>query len=221
MCLLQQGLMQDLQTWDEVVDSSFGCSHVGCGWEGVVGGLAHVHVVVRVQLNAILLGEGSDDLVGVHVGRGTRTGLENIDWELSIVLAGGDILASSDDSVGDFAVQCTGILVDLCTCSLQKTHCADLRRLQATAGDWEVLNCTLGLCAPQCVLRNLYFAHRVMFDAVFSHEIHLLLERINLLNWNAPSRHVSRYWVFEALRLQMANFRLARPDIGCGACLPA
>src|SRR5699024_25971 len=23
----------------------------------------------------------------------------------------------------------------------------------------------------------------------------------NLLNWNAPSRHVSRYWVFEALRL--------------------
>src|SRR5699024_8491649 len=170
---------------------------------------------------AILLGEGRDDLVGVHVGRSTRTGLEDIDGELCIVLASGDFLASSDDGDGDFAVQCTGILVDLYTCSLPQPHSSGLRRLQATPGDWEVLNCTLGLCAPQCVLRNLYFAHRVMFDAVFSHEIHLLLERINLLNWNAPSRHVSRYWVFEALRLQMANFRLARPDIGCGACLPA
>src|SRR5699024_6362639 len=142
MSLLQQGLMQDLQAWDEVVDGSFSCSPVGCGREGIVGRLAHVHVGIRVQLNAILLGEGRADRVGVHVGRSTRTGLEDIDWSLCRVLAGGGFLGSSDAGVGDFAVPRTGILVVLRRCRLQKTHCADLRRPRATAGDWEGLNFT-------------------------------------------------------------------------------
>src|SRR5699024_3727763 len=113
--LLQQRFVKHLKTWNQVIDGSFGRSNVGCGREGVIGRLTHVHVVVRVQLNTVLLSEGSDDLVGVHVGRSTGTGLEDIDRELIVVLTGGNFLACRDDGVGDFRVERSGVLVDLST----------------------------------------------------------------------------------------------------------
>ena len=54
----------------------------------VVGGLAHVDVVVGVHA---LAGEPRDHLVGVRVRRGARAGLEDVDRELRVVLAGGDL----------------------------------------------------------------------------------------------------------------------------------
>ena len=66
--LLGQGFLQHLQTRDEVFHGGLGGCHVGCGGEGVVGGLSHVDVIVGVNLNAVLGGDGGDNLVGVHVG---------------------------------------------------------------------------------------------------------------------------------------------------------
>ena len=57
--------------------------------EHVVGGLPHVHVVVRVRAVA---GERRDDLVGVHVRRRARAGLEDVDRELVVVRALRDLV---------------------------------------------------------------------------------------------------------------------------------
>ena len=65
---LGQGFLQHLQAGDEVFHGGLGGCHVGCGGESVVGGLSHVDVIVGVNLNAVLCGDGGDDLVGVHVG---------------------------------------------------------------------------------------------------------------------------------------------------------
>ena len=64
------------------------------GGEDVVGRLAHVDVVVGV---APVAGEVGDHLVGVHVRGGARAGLEDVDRELVVVLAGGDRVAGRGD----------------------------------------------------------------------------------------------------------------------------
>ena len=66
--------------------------------EDVVGRLAHVHVVVRVRAVAR---EVRDHLVGVHVRRGARAGLEDVDRELVVVLALGDRGAGGGDPLVD------------------------------------------------------------------------------------------------------------------------
>ena len=70
--------------------------------EHVVGGLAHVDVVVRVHA---ALGEVGDHLVRVHVRRGARAGLEDVDRELVVVLARRDLVAGGRDALGDVGVE--------------------------------------------------------------------------------------------------------------------
>src|SRR5699024_3554635 len=79
--LVQEGSLKLLQGRNEVLDGGLGGGDVGGGREGVVGGLAHVDVVVRVNLDARLLSQGRDDLVGVHVRGGAGAGLEDVDRE--------------------------------------------------------------------------------------------------------------------------------------------
>ena len=62
------------------------------GREDVVRRLAHVHVVVRVD---VLARERRDHLVRVHVRRGARAGLEDVDRELVVELAAGDPVAAA------------------------------------------------------------------------------------------------------------------------------
>ena len=70
--------------------------------EDVVGGLAHVDVVVAVDLVA---GERRDDLVGIHVRRSAGAGLEDVDRELVVVLAGADRVAGVGDRGGEVFVE--------------------------------------------------------------------------------------------------------------------
>ena len=70
--------------------------------EHVVGGLAHVDVVVRVHA---ALGEVGDHLVRVHVRGGAGAGLEDVDRELVVVLAGRDLVARGRDALGDVGVE--------------------------------------------------------------------------------------------------------------------
>ncbi len=71
----------------------------------VVGRLAEVDVVVRVDdavtdaLAHNLRGAVGDDLVGVHVRRRARPGLEHVDGELVVELAGDDFVGGLDDAV--------------------------------------------------------------------------------------------------------------------------
>ena len=73
-----------------------------CGGEGVVRGLAHVDVVIRVNLDAVVLTDGGDNLVGVHIRRRTGAGLENVDRKFFVVFAVGNIGGRCDDGFAFF-----------------------------------------------------------------------------------------------------------------------
>ena len=77
------------------------------GREDVVARLAEVDVVVGMdgRLRVLLPGEEfvgplGDDLVGVHVARCARTGLEDIDDELTVEPAFHDLVGGAEDGVG-------------------------------------------------------------------------------------------------------------------------
>src|SRR5450759_1250718 len=70
-----------LQCRQQLVLGDVQSGQVNGGGEHVVGGLAHVDVVVGVHAVAC---EARDDLVGVHVRGGARTGLEDVDRELAV-----------------------------------------------------------------------------------------------------------------------------------------
>ena len=46
-----------------------------------------------------------DDLVGVHVRRGARAGLEDVDRELVVVRARGDLVGGGGDALGEVGVE--------------------------------------------------------------------------------------------------------------------
>src|SRR5207253_10291335 len=57
-------------------------------------------------------GEGGDDLVDVHVGRGARPGLEDVDRKLAVVLTGDDRGGGGADGVRDVPVDDAQVGVD-------------------------------------------------------------------------------------------------------------
>ena len=60
----------------------------------------------------VVAGEVRDHLVGVHVRRGAGAGLEDVDRELVVVLAGGDRVAGGGDPLGDVGVEQAELGVD-------------------------------------------------------------------------------------------------------------
>ena len=77
--------------------------------EDVVRRLPHVDVVVRVH---VLAGERGDHLVRVHVRRGARAGLEDVDRELVVELAARDPVAGRGDPLGLLGVEQPELGVD-------------------------------------------------------------------------------------------------------------
>ena len=84
-----EGLLEPLQRGQQPVRRLVERGEVDGAREHVVGGLAHVHVVVRVRA---LAGQRRDDLVGVHVRGRAGAGLEDVDGELGVVAALGDLV---------------------------------------------------------------------------------------------------------------------------------
>ena len=70
---------------------------VNRGREDVVRRLAHVHVVVGVD---VVPRQRGDHLVGVHVRRRARARLEDVDRELVVELATGDAVGGGGDALG-------------------------------------------------------------------------------------------------------------------------
>src|SRR6185312_13813267 len=107
-------------------DRGEGGRDVHGGGVDVVGGLREVHVVVGVQVPVVpalvaqeLQRPVGDDLVGVHVGAGPGTALDDVDDELLVQGAVGDLRAGGLDGVGtggieqaEFAVGPGGGLLD-------------------------------------------------------------------------------------------------------------
>ena len=114
--------------------------------EDVVRGLAHVDVVVGMGAVA---GEVGDHLVRVHVRRGARAGLEDVDRELVVVLAGGDRVAGGGDPLGDVGVEQPELGVGPGRRGLDPAEPVNDRRRDRLAGDGEVGDRLVGLAAPE------------------------------------------------------------------------
>jgi hypothetical protein len=109
-------------------------------------------------------GQGGDHLVGVHVGRRARAGLEDVDRELVVVAAVGDVRGGGHDRLGQIVVDHPERRVDLRGRALDLGQRADVRGFQPAPGDREVLHRPLGLCPPQGGGRHPDLAHGVAFD---------------------------------------------------------
>ena len=121
------------------------------GGEDVVGGLAHVDVVVGM---GPLAGEVGDHLVGVHVRGGAGAGLEDVDRELVVVLAVGDRLAGGADPLGDVAVEQAEGAVGFRRRALDPAQPAHHRHRHALARNREVVDGFGGLATPELLSQD-------------------------------------------------------------------
>ena len=164
----------------------FQCLHrrdVHGGGEGIVGGLAHVDVVVGMEqlLSRCLVAPSGDDLVGVHVGLGAGAGLPHHQREIVIELSVHDLLCRQLDG-------CQLLLRQLFR--LQGMVGPGSGQLQSTKGpgdlpghgfqphpNGEILVAPLGLRPPVFVRGHLHFPHRVVFNAIFHGIVSFIIGR--------------------------------------------
>ena len=190
--LALQRLGQVAEGRDQVVDQGGRGGDVDRRGEDVVGGLRGVDVVVRVDHLVAAGGlEGAggelgDDLVGVHVRGRAGAGLEDVDREVAVVLAGGNLVGGVGNRLGELAVEHSQFCVGLGGGLLDPGEGLDVGALQGLAGDREVLDCTLRLGAVQGVHGDADFAHRVVFNAeLFG--VQLSVEVMGLAYWAEAS----------------------------------
>ena len=120
----------------------------------VVRGLAHVHVVVRVD---VVAGERCHDLVRVHVRGRSRPGLEDVERELIVELARADAVAGGGDAFGLLLVQQAQLCVHARGGGLDPAEPARDGRRNRLAGDGEVVDRLAGFRPPE--LLPLFDAH--------------------------------------------------------------
>ena len=155
--LAREGALELLQRGQQLVLGDVERGEVHGGGKDVVGGLAEVDVVVGVHA---LAGERGDDLVGVHVRGGAGAGLEDVDRELRVVLAGGDRGGGLLDARGAALVEQPELAVDGGGGALDARQPVDDGDRDGLPGDREVLDGLGGLPAPQLLAHSLSFCPR-------------------------------------------------------------
>lgn len=94
------------------------------------------------------------DLVHVHVGLRSRTGLPYREGKFVMVAAVEDFLGGGGDGISPGMRQQSQIAVGLCACPLDGCQRMNDLYLHAFGGNLEVLDRALCLCAPQTVCEN-------------------------------------------------------------------
>ena len=144
-----------------------GGAHVNGGRNDVIAALAHVDVIIGMHLRAQALGrEARNDLVGIHVGTGPRTGLEDINGELRIVPAVGYFQRRCLDRHRLAGLEQAELRIRTGSGPLDEAQGANEAPRHGQAADREVVHRTLRLSAPQGLLRHPQLAHAVALDAI-------------------------------------------------------
>ena len=185
-----QRLLQPLQRRDQLFADGHGHGHVDGRGERVVGALPHVDVVVRMdrllRLQAVaaehLDRPVGDHLVDVHVARGARAGLEDVDRELVVELALGHLAAGVQHGLDLLVVErvlaAAGELAQVAVGHaggvFHQSHGMNQRFGQRPAGDGEILDGPLRLGAVIRQGGNANLSHGIAFDAEVGHKAKLL-----------------------------------------------
>jgi hypothetical protein len=138
------------------------CGEMDCRREDVVRRLAEVDVVVRMH---VVAGEGGDDLVRVHVRGRARAGLEDVDRELVVELAGRDPVGGGRDPLRLVAVEEPELAVHARGGGLDPAEPARDGSRDRPAGDREVFDCLAGFHPPELPLLVFRRHHRESIQA--------------------------------------------------------
>ena len=171
--LAGQELLEVLQDRDQLLADPLQRRDVDGGGDHVVGRLPHVHGVVGVDRAScrprwpvsFSLATPGDHLVGVHVRRGARAGLEDVDDELVVVLPVGDGLGGLDDRRPEVGVEQAEVHVDLGRGLLDQAHRPDQGPGGPERADLEIQLGPAGLGAVVGVGRDLHGPHRILLGA--------------------------------------------------------
>jgi hypothetical protein len=134
-------------------------------WNHIITALRHVDVIIGVDFTAQRLGgEIGDNLVGVHIARGARAGLKDINRKVRIVITRGNRFSGLNNGGGDICIQIAQIAVSFGTGGLNQA-----KRLNKSPRHWQfadgkVVHRTLGLCAIARRYRHLKLTHAVFFN---------------------------------------------------------
>jgi hypothetical protein len=96
----------------------------------------------------------------------SRAAREDVDRELVVVPAVGDVRRGRGDRLGDVRIEHPQVRVDLRGRALDPSQGPDVGGFDAAPRDGEVLHRALSLRPPQGVGRDPDLAHRVALDAV-------------------------------------------------------
>jgi hypothetical protein len=145
--------------------------HPHSGGIGIVGRLTEVDVIVGMAVGVVaplvsheLQSPIGDDLVGIHVGRGTGAALDHVHHEVALPVAVDDLLSSPVDGIRDSLVQQSQLPVGPGRRLFDHRQAADqVRKMGDTdPGDGEVFHGAQGLNAVAGVLGDLALAQQVV-----------------------------------------------------------
>jgi hypothetical protein len=162
-------LLQVLQRRQQLLAGGQRGADVDGGGDHVVRALPVIDVVVRMHLRTRGNCQVRYHLVCIHVGAGARTGLEDVDRELRVVLAVRHRQRRLADRRRLTLFQMAQRQVHVGRRGLDQPQRTDERPRQVQAGNREVVDRALGLRAIQRVSRDLQLAHAVVFDAEVAH----------------------------------------------------
>ena len=169
----QEGGGQLVHGGDHPVLQGQDCRDMHGGGEGIVGGLGHIHIVIRVQelLPRDLIAPVRDHLVGVHIALGAGAGLPDHQGKMLHERTGDHLIAGGGQG---FQLGPGHLLRSQGMVGHGGRLLQDAEGLDDLPGhgldahtDGEIGPGALGLGSPVSVGRHLHLAHRVMLDAVF------------------------------------------------------
>ena len=174
--LLAERLLHAGQGRDQALADLDGGGQVHGRGDHVVARLAEVDVVVGMDRMAAgrfaeqLGGAVGQHLVGIHVGAGSRAGLEDVEGEVRVQVAAHHLRRGRGDRLGAPFVEQAKFEVDLGGLLLDQAQGAQERAREGQPGDREILDGAGGLRSVEGVGGNRHRAERIVFGAGGRHE---------------------------------------------------
>ena len=126
------------------------------------------------RLAELLIGAVRDHLVGIGIGRRSRTGLEDVDHEVLVELSFLHLFGCVLNRVGEAGLEQPQLGIDQRGRALDLGQGANEAAGESQAADWEILSGALGAGAVVGVRWDPDLAHRVLFHAypILGHRRH-------------------------------------------------
>jgi len=118
--------------------------------------------------------------------------LKDVDWEVGIPSALGDLLRRLPDGLRLLCIQQAQLLVHLRRRALNQSQRTDKHAREANAADGEVLHRALRLRAVQRVGGHLHLAQRIAFRSELAHTLLLLAQTVRSALLGNPESELSR-----------------------------